>query len=198
MTDSSIGKAFRRSVVQGARVADSLDEKWESLSDSLRDKSKCDKVTGRRLYDNGVRKDGTPIGNPGLGALCNPEPLLPLDDGMADKILDLAVESALVAVASGAGKDSLSKVIQQTKDLVRPSFERSIQNASSEDEKKKGQFSFEMYYTLRAISTFLKENNVSSKVFQIAWGEKLVSMYAPNASRRDYLSPFPVKDGENV
>ena len=122
VTDSQFGRAIRKSVVQGAQTADKLDEKWERFSDSLRDKSKCDKVTGRRLYDNGKRKDGTPIGSPGLGELCSPEPLSPLEVGMKDSILSAAVKSALAA--SGGKADTLNKAIQQTKDLVRPSFER--------------------------------------------------------------------------
>ena len=36
VTDSQLGRAFRKSIVQGAQVADKLDEKWEKLSDSLR------------------------------------------------------------------------------------------------------------------------------------------------------------------
>lgn len=59
VTESSVGQAFRRSAVNGAKALESLDEKWEGFSDSLRDKNKCDEATGRRLYDNGFRKDGT-------------------------------------------------------------------------------------------------------------------------------------------
>ncbi|KAL3805017.1 hypothetical protein HJC23_003245 [Cyclotella cryptica] len=104
ITDSPVGKAIRRSVIQGARVADSLDERWERFSDKLRDKSRCDKTTGRRLYDNGVRKDGTSIGNPGLGALCDPVPLVPLSDDVTARVLNLAVQSALDVGGGGNGK----------------------------------------------------------------------------------------------
>ena len=150
ITDSQVGRAFRKSIVRGAQVADKLDEKWERFSDSLRDKSKCDPNTGRRLYDNGKRKDGTPIGNPGLGELCSPEPLLPLDVGMTESILDAAVRSALIVSGdrSTSRAEILLKTIQDTKDLVRPSFERSMQNYMSEDERNIGHFKFNLYATL--------------------------------------------------
>eukprot|EP00984_Skeletonema_dohrnii_P000100 scaffold29_cov116-Skeletonema_dohrnii-CCMP3373.AAC.10 len=190
ITDSSIGKAFRRSVVRGAQVADKLDEGWEKLSDGLRDKSKCDKNTGRRLYDNGVRKDGTPIGNPGLGALCEPVELLPLDTVFAEKLLETAIKSA--TLVSATKEDYLQKAIQDTKDLVRPSFERSM--IGSDEEKRKKSFNFEFYSVMRAITNVLTEKRVSIRDFQLAWGRELVSMYAPSANRKDYSSPFPKID----
>lgn len=198
ITDSQIGRAFRRSIVQGAQVADQLDEKWERLSDSLRDKSKCDPTTGRRLYDNGKRKDGTPIGNPGLGELCTPEPLLPLDVGMTESILDAAINSALLAsgdATSPSKRDILHKSIQETKSLVRPSFERSMQTLVTDDEKNRGMFKFNLYVTLRAITTFLRDKS-SIRAFQIAWGNELLAMFASSANRKDFSSPFPARDEE--
>ena len=49
VTDSNLGQAFRKSIVQGAQVADKLDAQWERFSDNLRDKGRCDTATGRRL-----------------------------------------------------------------------------------------------------------------------------------------------------
>lgn len=192
VTDSSIGRAFRRSVVRGAQVADKLDEKWERLSDGLRDKSKCDKNTGRRLYDNGVRKDGTPIGNPGLGALCQPVALLPLDQVFADKLLGTAIQSAILV--SNVKENYLQKAVQGTKDLVRPSFERSM--IGSDEEKKRKEFSFEYYSTMKAISNILQEAKVATRDFQLAWGRELVSIFAQLANRGDFSSPFPEKADE--
>jgi len=194
VTDSSLGKAFRRSIVRGAQVADKLDEKWERLSDSMRDKSKCDTNTGRRLYDNGVRKDGTPIGNPGLGALCQPVELLPLDDAFAKKILDTAIKSTLLV--ANINEDYLLNAIQDTKDLVRPSFERSTSMVGSDGEKKKKTFNFELYSIMRSISKILEERKVGMRDFQLAWGRELVSNFAPSASRKDFISPFPEKADE--
>jgi len=187
VTDSSVGRAFRRSVVRGAQVADKLDEGWERFSDGLRDKSKCDKNTGRRLYDNGVRKDGTPIGNPGLGTLCTPVELLPLDTVFAEKLLETALKSA--TLVSATKEEYLQQVIQETKDLVRPSFERSM--VGNDEEKRRKTFNFEFYSTMRAITNVLGERKVSIKEFQLAWGRELVSIYAPSANRKDYSSPFP-------
>lgn len=192
VTDSSLGKAFRRSIVRGAQVADKLDEKWERLSDSMRDKSKCDSNTGRRLYDNGVRKDGTPIGNPGLGALCQPVELLPLEDAFAKKILDTAIKSTLLV--ANINEDYLLKAIQDTKDLVRPSFDRSM--VGSDEEKRKKTFNFELYSTLRSITKILEERKVGMRDFQLVWGRELVSNFAPSASRKDFISPFPEKADE--
>ena len=190
VTDSSIGRTIRRSVVRGAQVADKLDEGWERFSDGLRDKSKCDKNTGRRLYDNGVRKDGSSIGNPGLGALCEPVELLPIDVVFAEKLLETAVKS--VMLVSGAKEGELQRVIQNTKDLVRPSFERSM--IGSDEEKQRKTFNFEFYSVMRAITNVLEEKKVSIRDFQLAWGRELVSTYAPNASAKDFSSPFPKVD----
>lgn len=199
VTDSQIGRAFRKTVVQSAQVANNLDGGWEKFSDSLRDKSKCDEQTGRRLYDNGKRKDGTPIGSPGLGALCAPEKLLPLDVAMKESVLAAAVKSALLASGDtgSSNADALSKAIQETKDLVKPSFERSMQNSGSdEDDKNRGIFKFELYSTLRAITSFLKGERSSLRSFQLAWGNEIASMYAPSANRKDYVSPFGQKEDE--
>ena len=191
ITDSSIGKSFRRSAIEGARVADKLDEKWERFSDSRRDQNKCDENTGRRLFDNGFRKDGTRIGNPVIGGLCKPEQLLPFDQVRANKILELAEESA---VSCGADAAALKKAISATEELVRPSFERSIQNSKDEEEKMRKIFDFALYSRMRAISNILKGNS-ASRNFQLAWGKALLSQLAPFADRKNYVSPFPeVKD----
>lgn len=190
ITDSSIGKSVRRSAIQGARIIDNADEKWERFSDSLRDKSRCDENTGRKLFDNGFRKDGTRIGNPVLGALCNPEPLLAFDQIMADKILDLAVQSAVTS--NGAGNmNLLKKSINDTEDLVRASFERSIRNSADDEEKKRKSFNFALYSNMRAISNSMNDNPAQVRNFQLAWGQQMVSELAPFADRRDYSSPIP-------
>jgi hypothetical protein len=190
ITDSSIGKSVRRSAIQGARIIDNADEKWERFSDSLRDKSRCDENTGRKLFDNGFRKDGTRIGNPVLGALCNPEPLLAFDQIMADKILDLAVQSTVTS--NGAGNmNLLKKSINDTEDLVRASFERSIRNSADDEEKKRKSFNFALYSNMRAISNSMNDNPAQVRNFQLAWGQQMVSELAPFADRRDYSSPIP-------
>ena len=193
VTDSNLGQAFRKSIVQGAQVADKLDAKWERFSDNLRDKGRCDPATGRRLYDNGTRKDGTPIGNPGLGELCSPDPIQPLDMDMTQTIINLAVKSALVA-SSGGSADELNKLIQQNKELVKPSFDRSLKGMNTEDEKNRGIYKFELYSTLRSITTFLNKDKAKLKQFSIVWGNELVSTFAPSASKKDFTSPFKRKE----
>eukprot|EP00560_Eucampia_antarctica_P009660 CAMPEP_0197830670 /NCGR_PEP_ID=MMETSP1437-20131217/7287_1 /TAXON_ID=49252 ORGANISM="Eucampia antarctica, Strain CCMP1452" /NCGR_SAMPLE_ID=MMETSP1437 /ASSEMBLY_ACC=CAM_ASM_001096 /LENGTH=331 /DNA_ID=CAMNT_0043433215 /DNA_START=228 /DNA_END=1223 /DNA_ORIENTATION=- len=193
ITDSSLGTTVRRSAIQGARIIDNADEKWERFSDSLRDKSRCDENTGRRLFDNGFRKDGTRIGNPVLGNLCNPEPLLALDQKMADRVLNLAVQSA------EAGNNNMSlllKTISDTEELVRASFERSIQDSADEEERKRKTFNFALYSKMRAISNSVNSNPAQVKKFQLNWGKQMVSELAPFADRKNYASPFPVTKDE--
>ena len=197
VTESSIGKAFRRQIVRGAQVADKLDENWERVSDGLRDKSRCDPNTNRRLYDNGKRRDGTPIGSPGLGELCTPEPLRPLDASLVRDMLSLAEKSAL-GVSPGVTATALATKIQETKDLVRPSFDRSLESASSEDERNRGQSNFELYATLRSINGQLGGSKAATRAFQLAWGKELIKAYAPNASRDDFVTPFPEKIEEEL
>ncbi|GFH52971.1 hypothetical protein CTEN210_09447 [Chaetoceros tenuissimus] len=184
ITDSSIGKSFRKSIIQGARVADNLDEKWERFSDGLRDKNKCDENTGRRLFDNGIRKDGTRIGNPVLGSLCNPEPVLPLNEYEAMNLLRLAGKSTSIDATE------LQKVIDENKSLVRSSFDRSIESAVDEDERNRKRYNFEVYSTMRSISTLLN-NSGQVRDFQLNWGSSLLSLLAPTATKKDYRSPFP-------
>jgi len=187
ITDSSIGKTFRRSAIQGARVVDGLDEKWERFSDSLRDQNKCDDNTGRRLFDNGFRKDGTRIGNPVLGGLCKPVPLLPLDPARAYKILDVAEESAL---SCGADVAALKKAISAVEDLVRSSFERNIQSSTGEEEKLRKAFDFALYARMRGISNIFN-GSAATRNFQLAWGWAMLQQLAPFANRKDYVSPIP-------
>ena len=194
ITDSQIGRSFRKSVVRSAQVADKLDEKWERFSDSLRNKSACDPNTGRRLYDNGKRKDGTPIGSPGLGELCSPEPLAPLDVSLTEIILDSAVKSASLVTSSK--EDSLRKSIQEIKELVRPAFERSMQGNTSVDEQNRAVFKLNLYATLRSITYLLKGDKASIKTFQVAWGSELLAKYASTANRKDFVSPFPKGEDE--
>ena len=194
ITDSPIGRSFRKSVVRSAQVVDKLDEKWERFSDSLRNKSACDPNTGRRLYDNGKRKDGTPIGSPGLGELCSPEPLAPLDVSLTEIILVSAVKSASLVTSSK--EDSLRKSIQEIKELVRPAFERSMQGNTSVDETNRALFKLNLYATLRAITNLCKGDKASIKAFQVEWGSELLAKYASTANRNDFVSPFPKGEDE--
>jgi hypothetical protein len=210
ITDSNIGKAVRKSAIQGARTIDNIDEKWERFSDSLRDKNKCDEATGRRLFDNGFRKDGTRIGNPVLGALCNPIGLEPLNESMGNQVLDYALNAAVVATNIGTSDSTdtdsinannalLKQKVEKVQSLVRPSFERSIANIDEKDEveKKRKLYNFAMYSNMKAIndellssSSSTSANKESMKNFYIKWGDSLVSNLAPNANRNDYSSPF--------
>ena len=159
VTDSSVGEAVRKSAIEGARVIDNLDEKWERFSDSLRDKNKCDEKTGRRLFDNGFRKDGTQVGNPVLGALCNPVALAPLDEVLAKSVLDLATDCALRAGAAGGDSKRFQEIINDVETLVKPSFDRTLKNIPIEkgEERKRQLYNFQLYSRMRAV-----QNSISS------------------------------------
>ena len=190
ITDSSIGRTFRKSAIQGARVIDNLDEKWERFSDSLRDQNRCDENTGRRLYDNGFRKDGTRIGNPVLGNLCKPEPLKPFDRNVAESVIEGALVAAISCGVAGGDRAILQKSIVEVEDLVRASFERTIRPDMSNDERDRIIYNFSIYSRMRAIQNCLRDP-ASIRKFQLAWGQKMVAILAPYANRSDYSSPFP-------
>lgn len=216
ITDSSIGKAVRKSTIQGARIMDNLDEKWERFSDSLRDEKKCDENTGRRLYDNGFRKDGTRVGNPVLGALCNPVVLGPFNQEFGNKVLDDGLNSAVQVIdgnsmveKNSAGelqsnKRMLQNTVESVERLVQPSFERSIAkiDESNLDERQRQLYNFATYSNIKAINDLLISTSTTassssssfstlSKKFYLSWGNALSSNLAPNANRNDYSSPFP-------
>jgi hypothetical protein len=109
--------------------------------------------------------------------------------------LSAAVVSALQACRDKKPNDLLTS-IENTKELVRASFERSMQNSVSEDEKNRGLYKFELYSTLRAINNYLEGNKSLIQAFQLAWGNELVSTYAPSANHKDYVSPFPFNEDE--
>ena len=206
VTQSEIGKSVRSSVVGGAQLVDKIDLKWERFSDSLRDKSKCDPRTNRRMFDNGYRRDGTPIGNPVLGALCTPEPLGDLDTATAKVVLDLGKEAAMSTWKVDLG--TLQKKQEQVQQLVGPAFTRAISslkdnsngdNSNGEADNSETQvikrqaFNGDLYTQLRAFGEF-NTNRESARSFEIAWGDKLLATLAPNGNRNDYKSPFPKPD----
>ncbi|KAL7488665.1 hypothetical protein ACHAW6_014265 [Cyclotella cf. meneghiniana] len=199
ITDSPLGKAIRRAVLKSARIADSLDERWERFSDSLRDEARCDEITHRRLYDNGVRKDGTPVGNPGLGELCEPRTSEPWSEATAGQVLGLAVRSAVAKGGRGEEEAAvLAGKIEEIERLVASAYERRERSAETEEQKVRVRFNFRLYATLRAIADYLKERNRKEHIqqFQLEWGRSLVQTYAPSATRDDFASPFPQRDEE--
>ena len=200
VTRSSIGTSIRKATVRSAQIADKLDEGWERFSDSLRDENKCDPNTGRRLYDNGFRKDGSRVGNPVLGGLCQPEPLLPLNDALANVVLGSA-EDAL-AILLGVGKDTIKQKIESVDKLVGPSFARA-QDASSADEENRNKYNRRVYSTMRACGDLLLTNKdpktarMAAANFELKFGERLLFDNAPPlvpsrlANRQSFKSPFP-------
>lgn len=209
ITESSVGKSVRRSIVGGAKVADNIDLKWERFSDSLRDKSKCDPVTNRRLFDNGTRRDGTKIGNPVLGALCDPVPLRSVSESTVSTVLGLAEQAAVDVL--GQERAVLSQKVTSVRELVGPAFTRAsgvvaekvaaaTDDGSADDKTKRQAYNMDVYTTMRAYGEVLESTKGSANVkstarqFDRVWGQKMLTTLAPKADRSDFRSPFPAPD----
>ena len=197
VTQSQLGQSVRRTIVGGAQLADSLDLKWERFSDSLRDEKTCDPRTNRRMFDNGTRKDGTKIGNPVLGALCDPEPLRPLDMEFTRVVFDLALE--VMKDRFGFDRSELQRKEDQIQEKVGPAFSRaaalSMTSPEEENEQqlKRKSFNRDMYVRMRAYGDLIP-NKQDSRSLEKLWGQKLLATLAPDADRKDYSSPFPKPD----
>jgi hypothetical protein len=206
VTQSGLGQSVRRSIVGGAQFADRLDLKWERFSDSLRDQNKCDPVTNRRLFDNGKRRDGTSIGNPVLGALCDPVPLQNLDNGVVNVVLTLAEQAAVDVL--GKDRTLLQEKVGQVKQLVGPSFSRAAEQKATTLTEEEGlqktkrlKYNMDIYATMRAYGEVVNQKKAggasvreTARKFDASWGQKMLSSLAPNANRNDFKSPFPAPD----
>ena len=201
ITRSSIGTSVRKATVRSAQMADKLDERWERFSDSLRDESKCDATTGRRMYDNGFRKDGSRVGNPVLGSLCQPEPLLPLREELANVIFTSA-ENAITGMV-GMGKDSVRQKVESIDALVGPSFARAL-DVTDEDERKRSGYNRRVYSATRAYGELLlkdkdpKAARLAAADFELHFGQQLLAFDGASplipsrlANRQSFKSPFP-------
>jgi len=197
VTESDIGKSIRYSAVRGARTFNKIDELWAQFSDSLRDEKKCDPVTNRRLFDNGIRKDGTRVGDPVLGALCDPVKMQPLNDEMARFILTSSIDTFVlnnVMVQNSVIQQTMKNVLE----LVRPSFDRTKADVilNMEDTKKRQEFNLALYVQMRAFSELTAKSTATDqkrviKLFELSWGDKLMKKLAPRADRNDFKSPLP-------
>jgi hypothetical protein len=211
VTQSDLGTSVRRTIVRGAQFADTLDLQWERFSDSLRDEKKCDPRTNRRMFDNGVRRDGTRIGNPVLGALCRPDPIKPLNVQVATTVLDLAQQAGMEV--TGTSRAELQQRVEQVKSLVGPSFSRAVlvgtgtttsvssssASSSNDDEETKQQllrqdFNRDLYVQMRAYGELVANQRENVKQLDAVWGNKILAQLAPNANRNDFTSPFPKPD----
>jgi hypothetical protein len=206
VTQSDLGQSVRRGIVGGARFADRLDQTWQRFSDSLRDQEKCDPVTNRRLFDNGFRRDGTRIGNPVLGALCDPVPLRTLDVRLVNVVLGLAEETAVDILGEG-NRALLRGKVDTVKHLVGPAFSRAAEEQTttlSEEESlertKRQTYNMDIYARMRAYGEVLNQKKQggalreTARKFDASWGQKMMASLAPIADRNDFTSPFPAPD----
>jgi hypothetical protein len=173
----------------------------------LRDKSTCDESTGRRLFDNGFRKDGSRVGNPVLGALCKAQPLQPLAPALAATVLACAeqaatqtlgvsrdalrAEAAVVGAFARARRRSAFDVGDSS---VTPAFEPPPPTQADQDAQARFDYNGQAYASLKAASKFATNGRASSAAFEAAWGRELLAAFAAGSSRRDFKSPFPPPD----
>ena len=212
VTRSDLGTSVRRATVRSAQIADRLDERWERFSDSLRDQNRCDPATGRRMYDNGYRRDGSRIGNPVLGDLCRPEPLLPLRDEVADLVLGSA--EAEVALMVGGGAEAVRGRVRDVEELVGPAFARARPSPpgtgpalAAGDDEKRAEYNRRVYSSMRAYGELLmpaagggdpRAARAAAADMEVRWGRRLLFDDAPGpliparlANRGQFRSPFP-------
>lgn len=213
VTRSALGQSVRRGAVRSAQVVDRLDQGWERFSDGLRDKKQCDPKSNRRRFDNGVRRDGTPIGNPVLGALCDPVPLQPLDERLATLIVKLAEEAAgdILVPAIGRPKESLQSGAEDIKKLVAPSFSRAADAVAGtttttgidpENSGKIQAYNLDIYSRMRSFSESITGANslgkralaLTARKFETLWGKRMLEMLAQGADRKDFVTSFPLPD----
>uniref|UniRef100_A0A7S2DI88 Uncharacterized protein n=1 Tax=Octactis speculum TaxID=3111310 RepID=A0A7S2DI88_9STRA len=193
ITASDIGKAVRISTIKGAQFADSVDYKWERFSDSLRDKNQCDPTTGRRMFDNGFRRDGTRIGNPVLGNLCSPQPLRPFDPTLAASLLDTLDRTA--SKQTGQSEAVLKGNVKELQDRARPAFARA-EMGKNEAELERSKHNFEVFTRAKAYSAYISDRP-RIKQFQEGWGSSVIDLLASGAGRREFTSPFPKASPED-
>jgi hypothetical protein len=182
ITKSALGTSVRTGVVQSAKLVDNIDLKWERFSDSLRDKQKCDPVTNRRLFDNGFRNDGTPRGNPVLGALCTPVPLKEIDNNVVTNVLN-EFENAAYEIISGGDitgtatdtmkimdRPEMKGIVAQTRQKLEPAFNRAMATTTTTSDdantpssaSSRQQYNLEVYTRVRAYSDALGKSLAST------------------------------------
>ena len=176
VTSSKFGQLFRKKAIQGARVVDRLDEKWGRFSDGLRDEGKCDEETGRRIFDNGFRKDGTRVGNPVLGSLCSPIELKTLNESAVNNIL-LAAKKIAIEVNPSLTNNSLNDGIKNVSDRVMSSFQSQLMDRSkTPDERNRAEFNFKIYCLMRTFQGM----GCTNETFEVRWGDALVKYLLNN------------------
>jgi len=156
VTQSDLGISVRRSVVNGAKLIDKLDGRWEKFSDE------------NNLGKERSKRDSRP----------KPKEipdLLPLDVGAARAVLKSCDETFLSMVPPGT---DLQAQIQKVNSLVRKTFEKGgvvFQDAEGGNEAtmmNTKQFNYYCYIHFKAFCDILIENKISfdRKRFEIELG----------------------------
>ncbi|GAX28188.1 hypothetical protein FisN_35Lh044 [Fistulifera solaris] len=145
VTQSDLGIAVRRSVVQGAQTMDRLDGKWEQFSDRFQ--------LGKERSQRPDRPKPLVIPAP-----------LPLDPTLAPRVLKCSDEIFLELMRPFLTSTQLTQQIQIVQNTVKPAFVRS---ASYSPENPAQQFNFDLYVHYKAYSDLLIQlDNKSNKAFK--------------------------------
>ena len=175
VTQSDIGISVRRSVVRGAQIMDSVDGKWEQLSDR---------------FGLGAARQQQP-GRPAPKVIPDPKPL---DESLAAGILNLSDEVfRQVTQTSDAELGKLTRRIQET---VKPSFLRSgLTMDDLEGKSIQAQtFNFLCYCHFRAYSDILIKQRIDFRSFlnkfEDLFGRKLVLLLLDTTAQQRPISNY--------
>lgn len=161
VTQSDLGIAVRRSVVQGAQTMDRMDGQWERFSDR---------------YDLGKERSQRPD-RP--APLVIPDPR-PLDPTLASRVLQCSDQTFLELLRPNVSPTQLSEQIQTVGNAVQPAFVRSSSYSSDNPAQ---QFNFDLYVHYKAYSDLLIHNGNSNfkfseflKQFQSGIGNEVLQL----------------------
>lgn len=165
VTESDLGISVRRSVIQGAQIFDTMDQKIESISDQYQ--------LGTERKKAQLRKDEW------INSRNIPPPLQPLNQVIATKVIDIT--DHVFTSITDISYQTLQKQINKVSLLVSPSFIRSGMITSNDIEQlginknNKGissmiqnpsQFNYASYIHWKAYLDIIIEKKINFKTFQ--------------------------------
>lgn len=162
VTESDLGISVRRSVIQGAQIFDTMDQKIESISDQYQ--------LGTERKKAQLRKDEW------INSRNIPPPLQPLNQLIATKIIDIT-DHVFISIITDISYQTLQQQINKVSLLVSPSFIRSGIISSNDIEQlgmnnknnmiqNPSQFNYASYIHWKAYLDIIIEKKINFKTFQ--------------------------------
>ena len=177
VTTSDLGLSVRRSVVQGAQVMDQIDGQWEQWSDRW-------KLGSARAQQPG---------RPAPKIIPAPKPL---NAALAEQYLTVCDQ--IFTSVSQLAPSVLAKQIHKVRETVRPSFQRSGLDLSSNPMYNGNdagaivllttgpQFNFESYVHFKAYSDLILERNIDFRKFKPKFeqqvGQQLAGLFLSSSN----------------